>query len=635
MEYPHNTPWRRFRARLLDADRSAKRAVLVAWDAFVAAGALWLALYLRFGSTTYPHDERYGALYILLPLLVVGTMWVLGMYRLLVRSMDTSVAVVVVAGAALGSVFLMVWDYYEPVMFIPRSVPFLYLLLTVTGVGAARITLKLAYQILVPRGPSRRRVALVGGGNAGVELATAMRSARGYRVVAMFDTSGELARSTIGSVRVQPFDNMGELVRQLDVQEVLVADRNTLAEQGDAFARLVSETGVQVRLAPSMADVLSDDTRHLQTRKVRIEDLVGRDVRPPIPGLIENSLKGRTVLVTGAAGSIGSEICRQVVKSGAEQLVAFDSSEYGLYQLDQSLRSDLPASTRLHIRLGSVTDPLRVRAIISELSPSLVYHAAAYKHVPLVEANVLAGVRNNVIGTQVIAQTALDAGVDRFVLISTDKAVRPTNVMGATKRVAELVVQDLQRHAERDGGGTVFSMVRFGNVLGSSGSVVPLFEKQIARGGPVTLTNRNVTRYFMTISEAAELVLQAGFLAQGGEVFVLDMGEPVRLHDLARMMIQLSGHRVRSSSNDAGIEIVETGLRPGEKMYEELLIGADVVGTDHPKIMRAMERHLTSEEMADLLDQLRMALDSDDTEHAIILLKQHGDLTPSSTTATQ
>ena len=625
---------RRLRSKILDADRNLKRLVLAFWDAAVASFALWLALYLRFGSTTYPHDERYGVLYAALPLVVVGALWGLGVYRLLLRSMDSTVVLMIATGAAAGSVLIMVYDFYETTMFIPRSVPFIFWLLAFAGIGAFRLALKALYSLLVPRGPARRRIAIVGDGDDGVELASALRHARGYRVVALFDTSGNLSRTTVGGVRVHGLADMVRVVEQMDVVEVLVADRTILSQEGETFARLVADAGVSIRLAPSIDEVLSQDSAQLRTPRVRIEDLVGREIRPPIEGLVERSTDGRTVLVTGAAGSIGSEICRQVLAAGAARLVAFDNNEFGLYALDQELRPLLRGEVTLDIRLGSVTDEDRVRAVFAEAEPTLAYHAAAYKHVPMVEANPLAAVRNNVMGTRTVAEAAVEAGVERFVLISTDKAVRPTNVMGATKRLSELVVQDLQRTgsatAGEDGaaqcGSTILSMVRFGNVLGSSGSVVPLFQRQIDRGGPVTLTNRQVTRYFMTIEEAAQLVLQAGFLARGGEVFVLDMGEPVRLHDLARMMIQLSGQRVQQQPGDGGIEIRETGLRPGEKMYEELLIGGDVVGTEHPKIMRAMERRLESAELRAVLEELDEALSQNDPQRAIALLERHGDL---------
>ena len=627
-DFPTPTPGRlqRARARLIDVDRNIKRAVLAVWDALVAAGALWVALYLRFGSATYPHDERYDVLYILLPIIMVAIFLGVGLYRLLLRSMDTGVVFLIAGGAAVCSITIMVWDYFEQTMFVPRSVPIIYFMVAFVGIGLARLALKTLYEFLVPRGLARRKVAILSNGDGGLQVARALRNARGYRVVALFDVANLFKRSTVGGVRVHKFKNLKQVVQQLDVKEILVTDRDLLTAQRDTLAALVSDTGVMIKHAPSVEEVLDAGTTRLSTPAVRIEDLLGRQIVAPIAGLIEGSIGGRTVVVTGAAGSIGSEICRQVLAAGAARLVAFDASEYGLYALDQELRPSLAPGVELDIRLGSVTDTARVNAVMADARPELVYHAAAYKHVPLVEANPLAGVRNNVFGTRVVAQAAIAVGARRFVLISTDKAVRPTNVMGSSKRLSELVVQDLQTQDMAQQGGTILSMVRFGNVLGSSGSVVPLFQRQIENGGPVTLTNRNVTRYFMTIREAAQLVLQAGFMARGGEVFVLDMGEPVKLFDLARMMIQLSGHRVREEPGDGGIEIREIGLRPGEKMYEELLIGGDVVGTDHPKIMRAMERRMEHDELAAVIAELDRAIATDDAAAAVAIMEQHGDL---------
>jgi FlaA1/EpsC-like NDP-sugar epimerase len=353
-------------------------------------------------------------------------------------------------------------------------------------------------------------------------------------------------------------------------------------------------------------------------RDIEPDELLGRECVPPVEALVQSSVFDKIVMVTGAGGSIGSEICRQAQAAGPRALVLFESSEPALYRVSQQLMQsglDVP----VYPILGSVLDQCRVTEVIRQFGVNTIYHAAAYKHVPIVEHNVLEGVRNNVFGTQVVARAAAALGVERFVLVSTDKAVRPTNVMGATKRLAELILQDLAAHKP----GTVYAIVRFGNVLGSSGSVVPLFKRQIREGGPVTVTHPEITRFFMTIPEAASLVIQAGSMASGGDVFVLDMGEPVKIVELARRMIQLMGYEVKTAENTNGdIAIEFTGLRPGEKLFEELLIGDDVVGTQHPKIMRAHEEMLDDSTLSELLEKLELAIEANNSEAARELLQQ-------------
>ena len=398
-------------------------------------------------------------------------------------------------------------------------------------------------------------------------------------------------------------NDLQTLITQFGVKRVLLAVPNATKKQRKAILDQLEPFSVHVQTTPSMPDIVSGKASVDQLQEVEPEDLLGRDPVPANAALFNACIHEKVVLVTGAGGSIGSELCRQVVKAGPTTLVLFEQSEFGLYQIESELKRNehvLFYGVQLVPLLGSVCNSHRINEVFQRYKVDTVYHAAAYKHVPLVEHNVFEGIRNNVIGTRVVAEAAKKAGAGHFVLVSTDKAVRPTNVMGATKRLAELVVQTLAVESD-----TVFSMVRFGNVLGSSGSVVPLFREQIRRGGPVTVTHPDITRFFMTIPEAASLVVQSGAMGQGGDVFVLDMGNPVRIVDLARRMIELSGYDVKSDDHPEGdIEIEFSGLRPGEKLYEELLIGDAVSGTDHPKIMRANEELLPEATLHAFLESL-------------------------------
>ena len=417
-----------------------------------------------------------------------------------------------------------------------------------------------------------------------------------------------------------PID-LPSVITETEATHVLLALPSVDHRKRKLILESLSEYPVHVKTIPSMPEIVSGDAALENLREVEPEDLLGRDPVPPIQSLIDDSLGGKVVLVSGAGGSIGSEICRQIVNANPKALIMLEISEYALYAIEQELSARLKDDARklaVIPMLGSVLDEARVNAIIKHFGVQTVYHAAAYKHVPMVEHNLFEGIRNNTLGTKVIAQAAHDNNVERFVLISTDKAVRPTNVMGATKRFAEIVLQDMAAR----GSNTVFSMVRFGNVLGSSGSVVPLFRKQIDAGGPVTVTHPEITRFFMTIPEAASLVIQAGSMAKGGDVFVLDMGESVRIVDLARKMISLIGYEVRSEDNPSGdIAIEFTGLRPGEKLYEELLIGEEVIGTEHPKIMRAEEEVVSHSDLLGFLESLEEAYMEGDCKRARDILQ--------------
>ena len=452
---------------------------------------------------------------------------------------------------------------------------------------------------------------LYGAGAAGLQAALALRGGGQFRPVAFVDDDPALHGSEVNGIRIHPPGRLAKLVARHEVKQVLLALPSAGRARRRAIVAELEPLPVHVKTLPALADLVSGEARLDEFQEVAIEDLLGRDPVPPRDDLLAAGIRGRTVLVTGAGGSIGSELCRQILRLGPVQLLLYENAEYPLYRIERELRT-LAAGEGLDTAivplLGTVANEQRLQRLMAGFGVHTVYHAAAYKHVPLVEHNLIEGVRNNVFGTLRCARAAMAAGVASFVLVSTDKAVRPINVMGASKRMAELVLQGLAGEQERLGHATRFTMVRFGNVLGSSGSVVPLFREQIRNGGPLTVTDPEVTRYFMTIPEAAELVLQAGSMGQGGDVFVLDMGEPVRIVDLARRMVHLSGLTVRDEAQPHGdIEIRFTGLRPGEKLYEELLLGEDVEPTEHPMIRRAQELAYPWPELEPKLEELDAA----------------------------
>ncbi len=464
------------------------------------------------------------------------------------------------------------------------------------------------------------RIAIYGAGQAGVQLVSALRNVRDYTPVAFIDDSQELHWTTIGGIKVYPSNRLPDLVKKLEIKEVLLALPSVSKKRQKQILEKLEPLKVKIKVTPPIESLINGELRLQDVRDIEIEDLLGRDAVVPNVHLISSCITGKSVLVTGAGGSIGSELCRQIVTLQPKRLVLLEISEFALYSIKSEL-SLLCATLGINVEvtpfLGAVSEREKCTRVLRTFKIDTVYHAAAYKHVPLVEHNPIEGIRNNIFGTLRIAEAAIAAEVKNFVLISTDKAVRPTNVMGATKRFAELILQALSRQQTS----TRFCMVRFGNVLGSSGSVVPLFRKQIMAGGPLTVTHPEITRYFMTIPEAAQLVLQAGAMGEGGDVFVLDMGDPVKIVDLARRMVHLSGLDVKDEANpDGDIEIQYVGLRPGEKLYEELLIGEDVEGTEHPLIMRAHEVELSWGDLKEALAALNAACDRFDYEEMRSLL---------------
>ena len=486
---------------------------------------------------------------------------------------------------------------------VPRSMPFIYWALAMLGVGGSRLIVRAYYQTKLRS--LTKNVIIYGAGESGRQLLTALHHGDQYRVVAFVDDDVRLQRAVINGLRVAAPAAMEEMIKEHNITQVLLAIPSASAERRREIINSLVGLPVHVRTVPKIHELVAGRAAVTQIQDIDLDDLLGREPVPPHPELIDRCITDKVVMVTGAGGSIGAELCRQILMAGPRELILLDNSEYALYQAERSLR-ELQAQLGSHIEmvvlLGSVQDQRRLETIFTTFGVQSVYHAAAYKHVPMVEYNVAEGVYNNVFGTWYAAEAARRTGVETFVLVSTDKAVRPTNIMGASKRFAELILQGVAQNDYH----TRFCMVRFGNVLGSSGSVVPLFREQIEKGGPVTVTHPEVSRYFMSIQEAAQLVLQASAMGTGGDVFVLDMGEPVRIVDLAKRMIRLSGYEMdHDTPVGEHIDIEFIGLRPGEKLHEELLLGTAVTGTGHPMIMRAEEECLSYTQMRLALKELQ------------------------------
>ena len=612
--------------RLANLSRFHKRLIMVIADLIALPLALLSGFALRFAQWwPQPYLSSYWWLFVITPLIGVYIFARLGLYRAVVRFMGMQALTSVFVGVCLLVLLMFMGVAAYGLDGFPRSVLINFALVALIYVGGTRVVFRSYYHWLVNQYAKKQPVLVYGAGGAGVQLTASLIAGNEFHNVAFIDDNPALWRSVIQGVRVYGPDQIPALVKKYRVKHVLLALPNATNSQRKQALDRFTGMAIKVLTVPVIADIVSGVAQVDQLRQVEVEDLLGRDPVPPHPDLLQTSIKDKVVLVTGAGGSIGSELCRQIIRLQPTRLLLLDISEYSLYAIEQELaqiQKQEELSVPVLSLLGSVVDSARLDAILAYYNVQTIYHAAAYKHVPMVEHNIFQGIQNNVFGTQAVALAALKAGVERCVLVSTDKAVRPTNVMGATKRLAELVVQDLATQVALSKG-TIFSMVRFGNVLGSSGSVVPLFKRQIAEGGPVTVTHPDITRYFMTIPEAALLVIQAGSMAQGGEVFVLDMGESVRIVDLAARMIELSGLELKTESNpDGDIAIAFSGLRPGEKLYEELLIGGDVTATTHPKIMCAQEEKLSSDQVASFLLQLQSAHQAMDQQRARDILEQ-------------
>lgn len=603
----------------LGLPRYQKRIISVFSDIFFLFFAFWAAFALRLEQQLWVPSYEQLIVSAITVVATIGIFIRLGLYRAVIRYLGDKALLSIVYGVVASSLMLIVFGYLLQV-FVPRSVPVIYGALAFVFVAGTRLSVRML--VNRPRHRMKDAVAIVGAGETGLQLASALEQGTEYRPAVFLTLESSNHKSVINGLPVLSIDHIERAVDKFQVQRILLAldvdspvDRKKLLKQ-------LEQLSIPVQTVPSMSELVAGQARINDIRDLEIEDLLGRDPVRPDSAIVADGLYQKSVMVTGAGGSIGSELCRQIIRHRPRLLLLFEQSEFSLYSIERELRSINEVEglgVELHPLLGSVGHRRRCESAMKAFGVQTLYHAAAYKHVPLVEHNIIEGIQNNVFGTWHTAEAAISAGVERFVLISTDKAVRPTNVMGASKRLAELVLQGLaQRQAD-----TVFSMVRFGNVLGSSGSVVPLFRDQIKDGGPVTVTHPDIIRYFMTIPEASQLVLQAGRMGKGGEVFVLDMGEPVKIADLARKMIHLMGLEERTEENPQGdIEVVFTGLRPGEKLFEELLIGDDPQGTAHPRIMMAKETSLPWGEMATVLDDLMKASQDFDCEEIMRILRR-------------
>jgi FlaA1/EpsC-like NDP-sugar epimerase len=620
-----------FASHLLNWPRRQKQALIVAVDVLSIETALWLAFALRLDSLYIPEGDVLR-LFALAPLLALPTFVGFGVYRSVTRYLGMRALIGITKAVAIYSVFLGFLVYVLALENVPRTVLAIQGILTLLLIGATRVAARFwlhRSRSSSENGPVRKNVVIYGAGSAGIQLSTALDHSRELRPVAFLDDDVRLHGSRLGELEVFAPQRLKMLVDRFQVKEVLLAIPSTSRARRNEIINLLESLSVQVRTLPGLSDLAEGKIKTDDLRKIDIEDLLGRDPVAPDSRLLRADIAGKSVMVTGAGGSIGADLCRQIIALQPRYLILYEQSEFALYEIEKELASvarGLPApfpASRIVALLGSVTDQVRLERALESFAVDTIFHAAAYKHVPMVERNPCEGVLNNIIGTYRTTQAALNQGVESFVLISTDKAVRPTNTMGTTKRFAELILQSL---AETMGsptgkGKTRFTIVRFGNVLGSSGSVVPLFREQISRGGPVTVTDPRIVRYFMTIPEATQLVIQAGAMGRGGDIFVLDMGEPVKILDLARRMIGLSGLHVQNEGNPIGdIEIVFTGLRPGEKLYEELLIGANTSTTEHPRILRANEKYLPIALIRSYLDRLEKLLAAGNSDEIRLLL---------------
>ena len=637
------------RARLVRLPRRYKRMIQVATDVVLVWAALWLAFFVRLGDSGFVEPlAGHAWLFGVAPLIAIPFFVRFGMYRAVMRYFGNDALMAIVQAVTFSALLLALAVYWrsDAPKLIPRSMVFNYWWLSLVLIGGLRLVMRqyfmgdwFAPDSLVKfkgRDSGLPKVAVYGAGAAGNQLVAALRLGRGMRPVAFIDDDSSLYNRSIAGIRVYSPKHIQQMIDETGAGEILLAIPSVSRSRRREVLEKLEEFPLHVRSVPGFMDLASGKVKVEDIQEVDIADLLGRDSVPPQQALFEQCIRGKVVMVTGAGGSIGSELCRQILSNKPKALLLFEHSEFNLYSINIELertieRASLPV--RLVPILGSIRNSDRLLDVMRTWQVETIYHAAAYKHVPMVEHNVAEGVLNNILGTMNTAQAAVQAGVANFVLISTDKAVRPTNVMGSTKRVAEMILQALSREtapvlfnaddAVHHVNKTRFTMVRFGNVLGSSGSVIPRFYQQIRSGGPVTVTHPKITRYFMTIPEAAQLVIQAGAMGQGGDVFVLDMGQPVKIAELAEKLIHLCGLSVRSEKSPHGDIAVEfTGLRPGEKLYEELLIGDNVSPTEHPMIMRADEEYFTWDALRGVLAKLLKAVEQDNYPQVRVLLRE-------------
>ena len=606
-----------FARKTVELPRRLKRLISVCTDCLMIPLALWTAISLKLGHPESNLSDWPAFLTVVavsIPIFVRA-----GLYRAVVRFLGHKAIFAVALSVAISAVIVGVAGALFQIPVLSWSVAAIYSFVALLYVAGSRFLVRY-YLLRRYLMPTVARVAIYGAGEAGANLSNLLLTTRAFDPVIFIDDNKSLRGRFVNGIKVQPPDHLPSLVKTHGIDRILLAVPSLTRHRRREILTQLEPLGVHVQTVPDIEHLVTGKANLADLREVDVADLLGRDPVPPKDGLFDACIRDRVVMVTGAGGSIGSELCRQIIGLHPRRLVLFEMSELALYNIERELRA-LAEKHAMKLELigllGNAHDRFRLRDIFTAYRVQTVYHAAAYKHVPIVEQNVVEGINNNVISTWYAAEAANEADVETFVLVSTDKAVNPTNVMGATKRFAEIVLQGLQRRGSK----TRFCMVRFGNVLASSGSVVPLFSEQINAGGPVTVTHPEVIRYFMTIPEAAQLVIQAGSMAEGGDVFVLDMGKPVRIGDLARRMIHLAGLTVRDEKNPEGdIEISYTGLRPAEKLYEELLIGNNVTGTEHPMILRAIEHSLPWDRVQELLNEMMAAMSRFDCPRTLQLL---------------
>ena len=607
---------------LVGLNRYPKRAILAVNDFILLNLALWLAMSLRLGEFYVPPSWKMFLILGAAPLIGIVTFFQLRVYRMVTRFIGMRGAMLTAGAVGLSALYWGLLVYFAGFYNIPRSVVVLYPMIATAFIWISRQTAAMLLKgagIAIPsHAPDQERSVLIyGAGTTGVQLVEALEATGRYRAIGFIDPSRTLAGQFVAGLKVFPPERIAGLIQRFGVEEVLLAMPKARRHDRQTALRHLEQLKIRVRTLPAMEDLAAGRVTVSDLRPVEADDLLGRDAVPPNAALLAGNIAGKSVMVTGAGGSIGAELVRHIIRSGPKRLVLLERSESQLYEIDMEVETLLRAAVatgrpQMVAVLGSIQDAALVRGTIEQNRVETIYHAAAFKHVPLVEHNPVVGLRNNTFGTATLADAAAAYGVERFVLISTDKAVRPTSIMGASKRLAEMM---LQARAAEGKGRTVFTIVRFGNVLDSSGSVVQRFRRQIGAGGPVTVTHPDMIRYFMSIPEAAELVIQAGAMATGGDVFVLDMGEPVKIDDLARSMIRLMGLEVRDEAHPNGdIDIQYIGARQGEKLYEELLIGENVVPTEHPRILRSQEPFLQKNDLDVVLAEVGAAMQVGTTE---------------------
>jgi FlaA1/EpsC-like NDP-sugar epimerase len=593
--------------------RRLKTLVQMSADGGLLVVSVILAMNLRLDYWGFAKSPHFWLAIFLTAITTVIVLYLAGTYRAVIRSLTTRI-VPLIAGSLVFSVLSLYFLSYIIGTFMPRSVPLIFYLVAFIALTGIRFTVRMVHAQSDLKG--RQTVIIYGAGASGRQLAASLLRAGQMKPVAFMDDSPSLQGQDIEGLRVYDPLNVPTLVMRYRPRSILLAVPSSSMTRRREILQSLEQLPVEVQTIPGLDDLVTGKASISDIRNVSIEDLLGRDPVAPRDDLLDANIRGKAVMVTGAGGSIGTELCRQILRQQPKCLVLLEASEFALYQIDQEL-AEIKAALFLNVPvvpvLANILDDSRIRGVIAEHKIETIYHAAAYKHVPLVEQNIAEGLRNNASGTYVVASAAHDLNVASFIMISTDKAVRPTNFMGASKRIAELVCQAFAH----EGSKTVFSMVRFGNVLGSSGSVVPVFTKQIKNGGPVTVTHPDVTRFFMTIPEAAQLVIQAGAMGKGGDVFVLDMGESVKIVDLAARMIKLSGFKpVNDASADRNADeilISYTGLRPGEKLYEELLLADDAQKTEHPRIMKANEPHFALTKIRKIITEINESAETSES----------------------